>query len=116
MAFKTYVSSFLRIKKNSETVERTHRTHVIHVTRVIQHHSAETGRLESRDETGFILLTNHNVVLERSELFESPAGARTQLGAAVVADDPGEHHLPADHGDCSWYQYLSLMMSWKLDK
>lgn len=91
MAFKTYVSSFFRIKKNSETVERTHRTHVIHVTRVIQHHSAETGRLESRDETGFILLTNHSVVLERSELFESPAGARTQLGAAVVADDPGEH-------------------------
>ena len=91
MAFKTYVSSFLRIKKNSEIVERTHRTHVIHVTRVIQHHSAETGRLESRDETGFILLTNHSVVLERSELFESPAGARTQLGAAVVADDPGEH-------------------------
>jgi hypothetical protein len=20
-------------------------------------------------------------------------------------------YLPADHGDCSWYQYLSLMMS-----
>lgn len=69
MAFKTYVSSFFRIKKNSETVERTHRTHVIHVTRVIQHHGAETGHLESRDGMGFILLTNHNVVLGRSELF-----------------------------------------------
>lgn len=66
MAFKTYASSFFRIKKNSETVERTH---VIHMTCVIQHHGAETGHLESRGEAGFILLTNHNAVLERSELF-----------------------------------------------
>lgn len=88
MAFKAYASSFFRIKKNSETVERTH---VIHMTCVIQHHGAETGHLESRGEAGFILLLRIWSRTGRALCSESPAHARTQLGAAVVADDPGEH-------------------------